>query len=82
MGSTVIILPEVLPLPDGRTLIYGMDPTLTLCPHCREPISEDYTVIVVNAYLGCLVHARCLSDNVYEQALLGHPPIEAFDDHP
>jgi hypothetical protein len=60
-------------LPDGRVLLWGMDPTNTLCSVCREPISHDYTVINVKAELGRLTHGRCNPENIYEQELLGHP---------
>lgn len=64
---------------DGRTLIFGMDPTLTLCSVCREPISQDYTCIVVVPEIGRLTHGRCVPTNLYEQNLLHHPPIEVLE---
>lgn len=63
---------EVLHTEDGRTLIMGMDPTLTLCPLCHEVISVDYVVINVHHELGRLVHIRCMDDSDYfEHQLLG-----------
>lgn len=68
----MVMVVETLWLPDGRVLLWGMDPTTTLCAICHEVISEDYTVINICAELGRLTHARCLPNNVYEQELLGH----------
>jgi hypothetical protein len=75
-----VIVPEILVLPDGRILVWGMDPTLTLCAICREVISVDYTVPAVAADRGILIHGRCLPVNIYEQQLLQHPPTEVFHD--
>ncbi len=63
---------EVTYLDDGRVLIMGMDPVLTLCPICHEIISPDYVVINVHHELGRLVHVRCMDESDYfEQELLG-----------
>jgi hypothetical protein len=67
----MIIIPEVM-FDGERTLIYGMDPTKTLCEVCGEPASEDYVVISVIPGVGRLTHQRC-HVNAFEQELLGHP---------
>ena len=66
----MIAIPEIMYLGD-RVLLYGMDPTKTLCEICREIISPDYMVVNVYADLGRLTHARCIP-NMYERELLGH----------
>jgi hypothetical protein len=63
---------EVAFTDDGRTLIMGMDPTLTLCPVCHEVISPDYVVVNIYPELGRLTHVRCMDDSEYfEEHLLG-----------
>ena len=67
----MIAIPEIYQ--DGeRTLIYGMDPTKTLCEVCDERVAEDYAVIQVVPGVGRLTHIRC-HENEFEQELLGHP---------
>lgn len=77
----MIVIPELMTTDDGRVLIFGMDPTLTLCPGCNEVICEDGELIAnVHGDLGRLTHIRCLSANIFEQELLDQPP-EAINDY-
>ncbi len=70
-------IPDVIYTPDGRVLLMGMDPTLTLCPACGEVISEDYYIINVQMELGTLAHVRCLpGDGYFEEQLLGVHDVE------
>ena len=63
---------EIMYTEDGRMLIMGMDPTLTLCSVCHEPISPDYVVVNIHPELGRLTHVRCMDDSEYfEEHLLG-----------
>lgn len=75
------MIPEFTITEDGRVLIFGMDPTLTLCPECRERIADDHGMVVnVAGEIGRLTHVRCLPANIFEQELLDQPP-EAINDY-
>lgn len=64
-------IPDVIYTPDGRVLLLGMDPTMTLCAECHEVISTDYIIINISMELGRLTHVRCMPELIYEDELLG-----------